>query len=141
MRSSVCANKRTIGGLYEVACTGRKREPTHMRLSGTDGLISKDDLFFSHLLFLKKKSASSANFIIAKRAAKNETLDQENPVFEGQTKNENEKVSAKENGENPAYEGGKEEEVKPETEKPVVKPKPAQPVKKERLKSLDTFRG
>ena len=78
-----------------------------------------------------------SNYFIAKRAAKTEISgDQENPAFEGQTEKASENKSEHKNGENPSYEGEKTEESKATVivEKPEV-------VKKERLKSLDTFRG
>ena len=78
-----------------------------------------------------------SNYFIAIRAAKNEISgDQENPALEGQTEKASENKSENKNGENPAYEGEKTEESKATeiVEKPKV-------VKKERLKSLDTFRG
>jgi len=110
--------------------------------SGSKGLSGdKPDfapIWVTFLIFLGCQIAyTSSNYFIAKRAAKNEISgDQENPAFEGQTEKASENKSEHKNGENPSYEGEKTEESKATVT--VEKPKA---VKKERLKSLDTFRG
>ena len=103
-------------------------------LSDSIHLVS---FFLIYFYFIVCLFLFRSNYFIAKRAAKNEISgDQENPAFEGQTKKASENKSENKNGENPAYEGEKTEESKATeiVEKPKV-------VKKERLKSLDTFRG